>query len=137
MLELSQEDRELLKEAIGEERLKEIDELKVKRQEMDDSQMGIIDPREDEFDGLRSVENLMMWNLAPIESLARSIQIECDHQNYAPVDFIANELRRKVTELWDTMERWLECETEGRLSDSRKTKAPATSPEDAAAGASE
>jgi len=121
MLDLSQEDRELLKEAIGEDALRKIDKCKAERREIEnDHTMGIMDVRDEECIDIDNLTSLITFHLTPIAAIARSIQIELSAGNYIAVDMLANDLRIRINELWDTADRWVDYEIEGRLSDMKK-----------------
>lgn len=95
-----------------EEKAKRLEEAKRKIDEM----VGTVRmPFEEEFKGIDSLFDLMLWNLTPMEAIAAVIQSEIENFNYNAIDILASDLRLKLEDLREIIETWIDGELQGSL----------------------
>jgi len=99
-----------------EEKARRLEEVKAKIAEMDIGTMRA--PFGEEFKGIESLYELMLWNLTPMEAIAAMIQSEINNFNYIAIDILSNDLRLKLEDLREIIETWIDGELQGRLKKS-------------------
>lgn len=95
------------------EKSKRLEELEEKLNKMGFHSMR--PPFEEEFKGIESLYDLMLWNLLPMEAIAAMIEKECEAGNIAPIDILTNDLKVRLEDLRKVIETWMGGELQGRL----------------------
>jgi len=96
-----------------EEKARRLEEVKEKLNEIGFT--GIKAPFGEEFKGVESLYELMLWNLTPMEAIAAMIQSEIHDLNYNAIDILANDLKVRLEDLREIIETWMDGELQGGL----------------------